>query len=291
MSTAAGLPGIAADRGTESAKLVKLYRGELDWVLLKALEKDRGRRYQSANAFADDVRNYLADEVVDARPPSRGYRLRKFVRRNRAAVWASAAVFAALLGGVVGTTLGLLEAKRQAGEAEQARKDERQRADGEAEAKQEADKRRIEADEERTKAVAAADGEKAAAAKERAAKETALKRLDQVAKSNRILGSIFDNLDPRVIADSRRPLQTVLVENLDAAVTALDGEAIGDPLVTAQMQFRLGCSLSFSVPPRRQSCCSKTRERPTENRRERKTSRPSFVVTASARLCLAPGDP
>src|SRR5205814_9811608 len=75
LSTADGLPTLAANRGTEPAKLKKLLRGELDWVVMKALEKDRARRYETANGFAMDVQRYLADEPVEACPPSRGYRL------------------------------------------------------------------------------------------------------------------------------------------------------------------------------------------------------------------------
>ena len=83
LSTAEGLPTLAANRGTEPAKLTKLVRGELDWIVMKALEKDRNRRYETANGFAMDVQRYLADEPVQACPPSVGYRLRKFARRNK----------------------------------------------------------------------------------------------------------------------------------------------------------------------------------------------------------------
>src|SRR5262249_12017933 len=83
LSTAEGLPTLAANRGTEPAKLTKLVRGELDWIVMKALEKDRSRRYETASAFAADVQRYLADEPVQACPPSAWYRLRKFVRRNK----------------------------------------------------------------------------------------------------------------------------------------------------------------------------------------------------------------
>jgi serine/threonine protein kinase/tetratricopeptide (TPR) repeat protein len=83
LSTADALPTLAANRGTEPAKLTKLLRGELDWIVMKALEKDRSRRYETANGFAMDVLRYLADEPVLACPPSGRYRLRKFAQRNR----------------------------------------------------------------------------------------------------------------------------------------------------------------------------------------------------------------
>ena len=70
LSSADALPSIAANRNTEPARLTKLLQGELDWVLLKALEKDRTRRYETANGLARDIERYLADEVVEARPPA-----------------------------------------------------------------------------------------------------------------------------------------------------------------------------------------------------------------------------
>src|SRR5262249_30147814 len=83
------LPTLAANRGTEPKKLAALVRGELDWIVLKALEKDRSRRYESASGFAADVQRYLADEPVQACPPSPWYLLRKFARRHKAG-WAVA---------------------------------------------------------------------------------------------------------------------------------------------------------------------------------------------------------
>jgi serine/threonine protein kinase len=101
LSTAEGLPTLAANRGTEPAKLTRLVRGELDWIVMKALEKDRNRRYETANGFAMDVQRYLADEVVAARPPSAAYRFRKFLRRNRGPVAVAIALAVSLLAGVV----------------------------------------------------------------------------------------------------------------------------------------------------------------------------------------------
>lgn len=97
LSTAEGLPTLAANRGTEPAKLTKLVKGELDWIVMKALEKDRNRRYETANGFAMDVQRYLADEPVQACPPSVGYRLRKFVRRNKAPVLAAMTLLVILI--------------------------------------------------------------------------------------------------------------------------------------------------------------------------------------------------
>jgi eukaryotic-like serine/threonine-protein kinase len=93
------LASISANRHTEPAKLTKLVRGELDWIVMKTLEKDRNRRYETANGFAADVQRYLADETVQACPPSAWYRFRKLARRNRRAlVTVSVFAVAALVG-------------------------------------------------------------------------------------------------------------------------------------------------------------------------------------------------
>ena len=91
------LASIAAKRHMEPAKLTKLVRGELDWIVMKCLEKDRNRRYETANGFAADVQRYLADEPVQACPPSAGYRFRKFARRNKRALAMVAVVAVAVL--------------------------------------------------------------------------------------------------------------------------------------------------------------------------------------------------
>jgi eukaryotic-like serine/threonine-protein kinase len=209
------LPSISALRQTEPAKLSRLMRGELDWIVMKALEKDRERRYETANGFAMDVQRYLAGEPVFAVPASQWYRLRKFARRNRGPMFAASLVFLTLVAGVIGTTAGLFEARRQAVLARNAAEEERQAKVREAER---------------------ADGE-------RKAKLEAERNLAFARKGNEILGSVFAGLDPKKIAESGRPLQDVLRENLTAAVKELEGSAIGDPLEVAVMQHTLGLSL------------------------------------------------
>ena len=86
LSTTEELSAIAANRGLEPAKLRALVRGELDWIVMKCLEKDRNRRFESASALAADVQRYLHDEPVQACPPSLGYRLMKYARRNKRAL-------------------------------------------------------------------------------------------------------------------------------------------------------------------------------------------------------------
>ena len=97
LSTTDEMPSVAANRGLEPKKLSGLVRGELDWIVMKALEKDRNRRYETANGFALDVQRYLADEPVQACPPSARYRLRKFARKHRTALTTTAAIIVFLL--------------------------------------------------------------------------------------------------------------------------------------------------------------------------------------------------
>ena len=137
--TAEGLPSIAANRDIEPAKLSRLLRGDLDWMVLKALEKDRARRYVTANGLAADIRRYLANEPVVARPPSTGYRIRKALQRNKLAFTATAAVALALLAGIGVSTWQADIARRATTNA--------QAAQAEAQAKQqEAERQRHRAD-------------------------------------------------------------------------------------------------------------------------------------------------
>jgi hypothetical protein len=91
------LPSISAQHKTVPAKLAKLVSGDLDWITMKALEKDRTRRYETANGLARDIQRYLADEVVEARPPSVGYQVSKFVRRHKGQVIAASLMLVAIL--------------------------------------------------------------------------------------------------------------------------------------------------------------------------------------------------
>jgi serine/threonine protein kinase/WD40 repeat protein/tetratricopeptide (TPR) repeat protein len=119
------LPSISAKRQTEPARLTRLVRGELDWIVMKSLDKDRTRRYETANGLAMDLQRYLADEPVQACPPSASYRLRKVVRRNKKLL-ATAAGFVLVL--LAGTALSLWQAVR-ATESESRAKEDRDRAE------------------------------------------------------------------------------------------------------------------------------------------------------------------
>src|SRR5688572_3529134 len=102
----------AQQRRSDVRKLSSLLRGDLDWIVMKCLEKDRTRRYDTANGLAADLARHLNHETVTAGAPSAGYRLRKFVRRNRMQVIAGGLVIGALLVGLVGTSWGLVEQSR-----------------------------------------------------------------------------------------------------------------------------------------------------------------------------------
>ena len=100
VSTAEGLPNIAAGRSIDPAQLKRALTGDLDWIVMKALEKDRTRRYETANGFAADINRHLSSEPVLAAPPSRVYRTKKFVRKHRGGVLAASLVLLSLLGGL-----------------------------------------------------------------------------------------------------------------------------------------------------------------------------------------------
>ncbi len=222
LSTSESIASVAAQRHTEPVKLSKVMRGDLDWITMKCLEKDRTRRYETANGVARDIQRYLCDEPVEASPPSATYRLRKLFVRNKGKVVAASLILLVLLAGIAVSTWQAIRATRAEQLALTAAEEERK-------AKQEAEA-------EKANALAAAAAEKVA-------NEQAKKNLAFARKGNELLGSVFAGLDPKKIAESGRPLQDVLRENLKKAVKELDGSAIGDPLEVATMQNTLGLSL------------------------------------------------
>jgi len=185
------LPALAAQRRTEPVKLTNAVRGELDWIVMKCLEKDRTRRYETADGLARDIERHLRDEPVDACPPGTGYRLGKFLRRHKGPVLAASLVFLALILGLAGTAWGLLRADRQRQLAESAATDERR-------AKQRADEQHNLAEEQ--KLLALANEKKAVAEKQIAeAVQTFLQRdllrqADATAQANAVrqLGGGFE---------------------------------------------------------------------------------------------------
>jgi serine/threonine protein kinase/tetratricopeptide (TPR) repeat protein len=120
-----GLTDVAKHRRTEPDSLTKLIRGDLDWIVLKTLEKDRTHRYETANGLLMDIERHLADEPVAAGPPSTVYRMKKFIRRNRTSVTAVTTVAAVVLVGLVVSIAMYLQAE-QARQKEAAARDEAQ---------------------------------------------------------------------------------------------------------------------------------------------------------------------
>ncbi|MCA9263134.1 MAG: protein kinase, partial [Planctomycetales bacterium] len=110
---------IATGRTGDPKQLSSRVGGELDWIVMKAIEKDPSRRYETASKFADDVRHYLNDESVSACPPSRVYRLRKFARRHKTFVWTASVILLALIVGLSVATSQALRAMRAETLAEQ----------------------------------------------------------------------------------------------------------------------------------------------------------------------------
>ncbi|HEX4072546.1 MAG TPA: serine/threonine-protein kinase, partial [Planctomycetaceae bacterium] len=131
---------VAARRRADPHRLSQLVRGDLDWIVMKTLEKDRTRRYETANGLAMDVQRYLADEPVQACPPSASYKFRKFARRNKMALATSGLVLAALVAGIVASTWQAIRATR-------AERSAKQSLQAETEARNEAAAARLRADE------------------------------------------------------------------------------------------------------------------------------------------------
>ncbi len=103
----------ASQRRSDPKRLTQQLRGDLDWIVMRCLEKDRSRRYETAAGLAEDVQRYLNDEPVLARRPTRWYRLKKFIRRNKVGVLAGSAILATLLFGLTLSSVGFLRASRQ----------------------------------------------------------------------------------------------------------------------------------------------------------------------------------
>ncbi|MCX6874737.1 MAG: serine/threonine-protein kinase, partial [Verrucomicrobia bacterium] len=127
---------LAKSRHIDEAKLNKLVEPDLDWIVMKAIEKDRTRRYETANAFAQDIVRFLADEAVTATPPSAGYQFRKFARRNKAALRVAAAIAAVLVAATAVSTWQAVRAtKAEALAAEETKRTKEALADAEATSK------------------------------------------------------------------------------------------------------------------------------------------------------------
>jgi serine/threonine protein kinase len=257
VSTADALPSLAANRSMEPARLSRQLRGEIDWIVMKALEKERARRYESANNLALDIQRYLADEPVLASPPSATYRLKKFVKRNKGSVLAAWLVLLALLVGIAGTTTGLIRAREAeaaaAADAAHAREAEKKATDN-ATAAREAEKKAKEKEEAaraaekntKEKEEAARNAEKKAtesAATARAAEEKA-KEEEKVAQAvNDFLRNDLLSLagptaraDSHIAPDANIKMRTIL----DRAAASVSNKFQEQPLVEAAVRLTIG---------------------------------------------------
>jgi serine/threonine protein kinase/Flp pilus assembly protein TadD len=215
------LPAIAAHRHIEPARLSKLVRGELDWIVMKALEKDRTQRYETANAFAADLLRYLHDEPVLACPPSAKYRLGKYARRNKVALLTIGLVALALI-------IGTLVSTAQAIRARLAEELAETRLSAETEARQVADKAR----------AAEADQRNIAEAKQAEAEAN-------FQKARAAVDKYFTLVSESTLFDVPG-METLRKDLLEAALEFYEGAALersDDPLALADMavtQLRVG---------------------------------------------------
>jgi hypothetical protein len=208
---------LAVNFGLDVKRLSHLLAGDLDWLVMKALEKDRNRRYDTAGGFAGDIERYLHDEAISARPPSKAYRLRKFARRNRASVLTAVAVAVALL---AGTGIASWQALRAI------------HAEGSALTAADAAKRSEQS------ALAAADAEKKA-------KEEALARESETK-------AVLEFVENRVFSAARPERESeglgrkvTLLKAIESALHYLDKEFSGKPLIEARLRASFGKSFAL----------------------------------------------
>jgi tetratricopeptide (TPR) repeat protein len=202
------LSTVATNRGTDARKLGQSLHGELDWIVMRALEKERSRRYETAAAMADDLSRHLAGDAVAAGPPGGMYRFKKLVRRHRAAISVAAAVGVVLLLGIAGTTIGLIRETRERHVAEAARTEaDKQRHSAEAQ--------QIEADKQRQSAQAVVDF---------------------------LTHDVLGRASPSVIQD--KSVRDVLIkEMLEPAIKTVDERLKDQPLARAAVQQSMGVTL------------------------------------------------
>ena len=193
---------VARDRQSQLPKLIHLVRGDLDWIVMKTLEKDRTRRYETANGLAMDIKRYLDSEPIVARPPSRVYRLRKMVRRNKLAVAAAVAVMAALIIGLgISTWMFFKEQKAR--------------------------ERAIAAEQEQTRLRQQAETEKDIAKAE-------------AAKSQQVAQFLKDMLQGVGPSKALGRDTTLLKEILDKTVVRVGKDLTNQPLVEAELRNTIG---------------------------------------------------
>ncbi len=222
------LASISSQRHTEPAKLTKLVRGELDWIVMKALDKDRTRRYETASAFARDIGRFLTGDPVEAGPPSATYKLRKLARKHRTVlVTTTAFVGLLLLAAAISTYLAIqaaraeVEARRQAHSAEF----------------------------ERNRAL---EAERAAQAEEAKTRKSET----EARKSEAEARAVLDFFQTKVLAAARPRdeegglgMQATIRDAVDAAVPAIEKSFVGKPTVEASIHDTMGQSYLYLGAP------------------------------------------
>ena len=240
LSTCETLPSIAASRHIEPHKLSTLVRGELDWIVMKALEKDRSRRYETASSFAADVQHYLSDEPVVACPPSAGYRFRKFARRNKAAIGTTALVAASLIAGIIGTSWQAHEAKTERDRAVKAEGLAENRLESEREQRQRAEQAELTARQQAARADNEAHRANAEAEKANTEAATALAVKDFLLQDLLVQVDIAYQPGGEFARDPNIRVRTLL----DRAAKSI-GERFHDhPLVEAEIRHTIGSAYS-----------------------------------------------
>jgi serine/threonine protein kinase len=221
----AALTTIEEKRSVEPRRLTQVLRGELDWIVMKALEKDRNRRYESASAFAADVQRYLNDEAVAACPPSASYRLRKFTRRNRRPLMTAAVIAVALVAATVVSAWQAVVARDAQHQAEADRK------------QAEADRKQAEADRERAQiaeAKAKTNLGRAREAEHRATTEAAIARAVSSFLQEDLLKQA--NSAPEGGSGSKGDPNVTVREALDRASAKVSERFRDQPLVEAAIR-------------------------------------------------------
>ena len=213
-------------RCVDIKKLSSLLRGDLDWIVMKCLEKDRTRRYETANGLAADILRHQRNEPITAGAPSAGYRLRKFVRRNRGQVFAGGAVAMALLIGIAAFAWQAHEANHERDVAEEART-------AESEQRSRADAARTEAE-----ALAAKAKEQEAEAKKQAAeaatqRNAAVKALGESQALTAFLNDVLGLADPNLTQEPHLTMRNMLDAAAEKVGRALQGQPSAEESVRA----------------------------------------------------------
>lgn len=221
---------VSNHRRTDPTRLRQLLKGDLDLIVMKALEKERTRRYETPNSFAQDIERYLKQEAILARPPSALYRLRKFAQRNKAAVVTASAVVLCLLFGTIVSTLlavqairernraqeNVVIAERERSAADAARREAENQRDTAQKAKQAEENQRLLAETRRREAESARQAE----AEQRALAEE--KRRDVERQHNEIAGL---NASLQKLSDEQR--RTLYIAQMNLAQKAWESDNVG----------------------------------------------------------------